>query len=321
MYLDGIVERNRRYVLERAASPLPPPTAVRTVVISCYDPPLEGLLAPALGLGAGEAIILKTAGGAVTPGGDPLHSLAMALFLFGATEVVVVGHTGCRMAGFEASPFIDAFRRRGVPREAFGPQDLRAWAGAVPDARRGVEASVAAVLQAPFLPRDVAVSGLLLDDATGALEVVCRPGETVAAGAQPEPAQSTAPVDGPPADSPAPPPAAARAVATGDAAPSPAVVDRLGTDLGGAVSAVRSFVRALEARTAWRDALAGLRQDLARERNPLLQVALVEGFMKRATADSREVAAAFQSLKREVVSGRSSFAWEDLVQIFRRRAG
>jgi hypothetical protein len=55
---------------------------------------------------------------------------------------------------FEANAFIDAFRRRGLSREAFGTQDLRVWAGAIASPRAGVLESVAAIHAASFLPKD-----------------------------------------------------------------------------------------------------------------------------------------------------------------------
>jgi carbonic anhydrase len=103
--------------------------------------------------------------------------LALAVYMFGVGEVLVVGHTSCRMAAFSASSFIDAFRARGTPREAFGPADLRDWAGAIPDPRGGVRAAVATLRAAPCLPRDLIVAGLVLDDASGVLEVVVPPAE------------------------------------------------------------------------------------------------------------------------------------------------
>ena len=78
-----------------------------------------------------------------------------------------MGHAACRMAAFDTAAFIEEFRRRGVPREAFGDENLRTWAGAIPSPRQGVLQSVATVREAPFVPKDVRVAGAVLDETTG----------------------------------------------------------------------------------------------------------------------------------------------------------
>src|SRR5262245_10303981 len=152
MFLDTILERNKLFVQGREPRPLPPPETIRIAVVACYDPRLDTLISPALGLRPGEAFIYRSAGTVLSPSGESLRSVALAVFMFGVREIAVVGHTSCRMATFQSTAFIDSFRSRGVRREAFGPEDLRVWAGAIPDVKSGVRASVAALLSAPFLP-------------------------------------------------------------------------------------------------------------------------------------------------------------------------
>src|SRR5262249_36408441 len=146
-----------------------------------------------------------------------------------------------------------------------------------PDPRRGVAMSVANVKAAPFLPRDVSVSGLVLDDSTGALEVVVKPGA--------RPVVELAPgVPGLLTATAVPPdPADAASVAAGAARhPVDPVVD-----------ALRQLIRTLQGTERWRAELERLKQELAAQRNPLARLGLVESFGRRASADSREVKAAF----------------------------
>ncbi len=172
MPLEHLLERNRAFVHRHDAKALAPPRTIGLAIVACYDPRLDTLLLPSLGLQPGEAFLLRTAGALVQPSGGVMRSLALGVFMFGVQEVVVVGHSSCRMATFETPAFIESFSRRGVTREAFGPMDLREWACAIPDPTRGVEISIANIAGAPFLPRDVTVSGLVLDDRTGELTVV-----------------------------------------------------------------------------------------------------------------------------------------------------
>ena len=91
-----------------------------------------------MGLAEGEGFFLRTAGARVAAGSSSLTNLALAVFMFGLREVLVLGHSSCKMATFDSNTFIDAFRSRGVSREAFGDESLRSWAGAIASPRQGV---------------------------------------------------------------------------------------------------------------------------------------------------------------------------------------
>lgn len=176
MDLEGILESNRSYVRGRKAQPLPAVKPIRRAILSCYDPRLDDMILASSGAKPGEVFLFRTAGALLVPGSPSLRSLAMAIYMFGVTEVLVIGHTSCRMAQFRADEFIEAFRARGVSRDAFGDRDLREWAGALASPQAGVKATVTAILDAPFIPSDVTVAGMVLDDATGELEAVVPPG-------------------------------------------------------------------------------------------------------------------------------------------------
>jgi carbonic anhydrase len=280
--LDGILERNRAFVRQRSPQPLPPPHRRQLAVVACYDPRLDALLLPALGLEAGDAFLLRTAGALVQAGSGSLRSLALAIYMFDVAEVLVLGHSSCRMASFEASTFIDAFRARGVARAAFGAEDLRTWAGAIPSPRRGVEISMANVRSAPFVPRDLVVRGAVLDDATGALELVAA--ETAPAAEDRGTADAATPLS---AD-------AARAAAADPSKPSaPEAPDPL-------AAAAERFVRVVKSKARWRAELPRLRQELDRTSSPVAKLRAIESFARRAGAESSEILAEFERLRREV---------------------
>ena len=177
MLLDAILDRNREYLHGRKRRAWPPNPRVELAVVACYDPRLDEMIPASIGIGPGEAFVFRTAGAYLREGSSSLRSLAMAIYFFDVTHVLVMGHRSCRMANFDTPGFIDAFRKRGVAREAFGSEDLPAWAGAIADPRRGVETTVANLRAAPFLPKDLSIAGVVLDDETGGLEVVVRPGQ------------------------------------------------------------------------------------------------------------------------------------------------
>lgn len=303
MLLDGILDHNRGFVRGRDARPLPAPETRQLAVIACYDPRLDRLLPEALGIEPEKAFFLRAAGTVVRPDGDPLRSLALAVYMFGVTEVLVVGHSSCRMAAFATAPFIEAFRARGVAREGFGPNDLREWAGALPDPRRGVRSSVATISGAPFLPVDLIVAGLVLDDTTGALEVVAAPGAARTAA----PAPTSPAADQP--EPPAPPPVPKAAETSVAAEPLP--------ELSREMEAIRSFVAALETTAAWREELTQLRAAMNRQRGPLQRLTLIDHFLKRSAVNARGVRLAFERLKQETASARRTLEAEHLIDLFR----
>ncbi|HEX9737454.1 MAG TPA: carbonic anhydrase [Thermoanaerobaculia bacterium] len=275
MFVDDLLERNRAFVARRQAQPLPPVEAVRLAVVGCYDPRLDPLLRPSLGLAEGQGFLFRTAGALVNAEGRTLRSLALAVYLFNVREIFVLGHTSCRMAAFDTAAFIEAFRRRGVPREGFGAGDLRAWAGAIASPRQGVLTSAAAIAAAPFLPRDLAIAGGVLDDATGEIEVVLRPGETVAAQTPPpgaEPADAAAPPPPPPAAEPLPP----------------------------ALDTLYQTVDFLSGQSHMYAPLAQLRHSLQQEKNPLKQLSLVRQFMRSGAADTQELKDVFTRVRDEL---------------------
>ena len=338
MHLEEILRRNRNYSQARPARPLPPPQSESLAVIACYDPRLDGMLRPALGLGEGEGLLLRTPGALLGRQGEPLRYLVLAVYLFGVTEVIVLGHSSCRMAAFDTAAFIEAFRRRGVPRQAFGDGDLRSWAGAIPNPRQGVQESLAAISGSPLLPRDLSVAGLLLDDTTGAVELVVRPGEPLSSASPPpaeaattEPAASiqntaltgvAAPAQpqtpswspGSPSVTPTHAPGAPPVPPDAHTSPAPpggpgaqASTTQAGISPEGIASLVESLQRligTLESTGRWREEIRQLRQELERERNPFARFRLLERFLESAARDSRDVAAAFERLKREALGRR-----------------
>jgi carbonic anhydrase len=315
MALAEILERNRAFLAGRAPQPLPPPESIHQLILACYDPRIDELLHGALGLDHGDAFLVRSAGAVVAPTGDPLRSIALAVYLFDVKAVAVVGHTSCRMAAFETSAFIDLFRRRGVRREAFGHEDLRAWAGAIAGAARGVQASVAVLREASCLPRDLEIGGLVLDDTTGELEVVVRTDEVVSAvhGVGSPQAEQAVEVSETPRQ---PEPPSTPAVAPEPEALRPA--QAAAADLAKLVAAAASLVQVIDSHKAWRYEMRQLRATLHAERNPVARMRLLDGFVRKAVTDSREVAAALERLKREAQGARIQLDEALLLELLRR---
>jgi len=293
--LHGVLERNRAFVRSREAQPFPPAPTLRLAVVACYDPRLDDLLPRALGLSPGDAFLLRTAGALVQPGGGVLRSLGMAVFLFGVTEIAVIGHAACRMAAFDAAEFIASFRKRGVPRDAFGADDLRAWAGAIASPRAGVERSIAAIAGAAFLPADVTVTGLVLDDATGELTRVAGPVSASRAAVSPAPAKEPAPAAEP----------------TEVEAPAAEGLDEV-------LASVGSFLLSLESQPRWRDEVGRLRTDLSAAKDPAARLRLLDSFVRRASRDARPLVQSLEALHESLRRAHAGNLPEEFGRFFQR---
>ena len=319
--VDRILEHNRAYVAAMPTREFPPAEQKRLAVVACYDPRLDVLLWPALGLTPGEAFVLRTAGALVQPKGGVMRSLGLAVFMFGVTEIVVVGHAACRMAMFKSNEFVDLFRRRGVPREAFGPEDLREWAGAIQDPVRGVQASIRNIASAPYLPKDVSVSGFVLDEATGALQLVQR-GE--AEEAEPLPAEAeVVPPAGPQASATITPPTIVAPGAASHPSPAPTSATTVPPtpEMDALMAGLGQWLGQLEGKRQWRGQVAQLRQDLAMAPSVKDRLNLLETFARRASNDSRDVIRAFERIKQQVAATPSGKIPEELLRFFQRWSG
>jgi carbonic anhydrase len=169
--LQQLKEANRMYLsgsprfLDSSGDPF--------VVITCMDARLTGLLESALGLPKGRAIVIRTAGNVISGAArDVLRSVAAAIFIKGASEVFVAGHSDCALAKFSAGDVIEAFRKAGIPRSAFGAEDLREWFGAFTDVKANVLQGVQHLRASGLVPDKVKVHGLVVGIETGELEVV-----------------------------------------------------------------------------------------------------------------------------------------------------
>jgi carbonic anhydrase len=170
--LTPLLQRNEQFAATYTPTPLSPPTA-QVLVVTCLDHRVDPAIT--LGLGLGDAVVIRNAGGRVTPAviDDIAYLAFLAEQLFsgqvaadGLFEVAVVHHTQCG-TGFLADP---SFRHRAAA--ATGQPEAALEAAAVADPRTTVRADVQRLLTAPSLSPKVSVSGHVYDVATGRLTTV-----------------------------------------------------------------------------------------------------------------------------------------------------
>jgi carbonic anhydrase len=116
-----------------------------------------------LGLGDGEAHVIRNAGGVITD--DEIRSLAISQRLLGTSEIILIHHTDCGMLTFTD----DAFKRSIQDETGIKPP----WsAEAFPVLDEDVRQSMARIKASPFIPHRDAIRGFVFDVATGKLNEV-----------------------------------------------------------------------------------------------------------------------------------------------------
>ena len=131
-------------------------------IITCMDSRINPLAI--VGMQAGDAKILRNAGGRVTD--DVLRTLVLASYLLGVTRVLVMPHTDCRMAnGDEAS--IHA-----MIQDQFGVDTRSLEFRTTSDQREALATDVLRIRSYPLMKKGVSVAGAIYDVFTGQLNPV-----------------------------------------------------------------------------------------------------------------------------------------------------
>jgi len=157
---DEYLANNARYA-ETFTGPLPLPPSRQVAVLACMDARLN--VYGVLGLGDGEAHVIRNAGGVVTD--DEIRSLAISQRLLGTREIILIHHTDCGMLTFTD----DDFSRTLQEETGFEP----GWAAeAFTDLDADVRRAISRIASSPFIPHRDAVRGFVFDVATGRLREV-----------------------------------------------------------------------------------------------------------------------------------------------------
>jgi carbonic anhydrase len=127
-------------------------------LLTCMDSRIDPLAM--LGLRPGDAKILRNAGARVTD--DVLRTLVLASYLLGVERVMVVAHTGCRMAGGTEQDVHRAIA------DAGGPDTTSLSFLTTTDQEQSLRVDVGRIRAWPYL-KNLAVGGFIYDLSTGLL--------------------------------------------------------------------------------------------------------------------------------------------------------
>jgi len=157
---DELLANNTRYA-QTFKGPLPLPPSRAVAVLACMDARLN--IYAMLGLGDGEAHVIRNAGGVVSD--DEIRSLAISQRLLGTRSIVLIHHTDCGMLTFTD----DAFRAQLLEETGIRPP----WAAeAFADLESDLRQNIRRIQVNPFIPHRDDVRGFVFDVATGRLREV-----------------------------------------------------------------------------------------------------------------------------------------------------
>ncbi len=118
MPLDDFLSANQQFLGKVAPGRASRDPKRAVAVVTCMDGRLTKLLNQAIGVQRGEAVMIRTAGNAILPHDQAIvRSVSASIFMLGVREVLVIGHTDCRMAG-DVLPLLDGMSKLGVARDA-----------------------------------------------------------------------------------------------------------------------------------------------------------------------------------------------------------
>ncbi len=159
--IDDLLEKNASYAasFEEGDAPLPP--GLGLAVVACMDARLD--THALLGIGVGDAHVIRNAGGVVTD--DAIRSLTISQRLLGTTSVMLIHHTDCGMLTFRDDDVKDAIVADTGVRPTFAME-------AFPDLDGDIRQSIARINASPFIPNKDDVRGFVYDCATGKLSEV-----------------------------------------------------------------------------------------------------------------------------------------------------
>ncbi len=161
--IDEVLRNNEKFASQFNQGDLPMPPARKLAVLACMDARLD--VPRLLGLNAGEAHIIRNAGGIATD--DAIRSLIISHHLLGTREFLLIHHTDCGMLTFRDEDLREKLKKS-TGATAAGPVAFHSFKNLEEDVREQVQK----LRSHPWLPKDVLVRGFIYDVKTGRLKEV-----------------------------------------------------------------------------------------------------------------------------------------------------
>ncbi|MGH9737857.1 MAG: beta-class carbonic anhydrase [Candidatus Acidiferrales bacterium] len=158
--IDEALKSNELYAKNFSLAEMPKPPARKLAIVGCMDARLS--FESMLGLKAGDAHVIRNAGGIVTE--DALRSLLISHYLLGANEFMIVNHTDCGMLGLKDDEFFAQLERE-TGKAAASPEQFHGFSNVEENVRRQTK-----ILRShPWIPKSIPIRGFVYDVKTGRL--------------------------------------------------------------------------------------------------------------------------------------------------------
>jgi len=159
---DDVLEANAEFSAHFQNSGLPARAAKGLAVLTCMDSRINPF--DILGIGPGDAKVLRNAGGRVTE--DVLRTLVLGAYLLDVTRVLVMPHTQCRMA---ESTENDIHALIGAE---YGVDTRSLEFRTTDDQVASLRHDLVRIHAYPLLPKAMQIGGAIFDVETGSLQPV-----------------------------------------------------------------------------------------------------------------------------------------------------
>ena len=150
--IDQLLENNRNFAAGLAERHLDVEPQRHLAVVTCMDSRLD--VFAALGLGQGEAHVLRNAGGVITD--DVIRSLAVSQRRLGTREVMLIHHTDCGLEKLTDDGFRAELEETSGVAPSFAIESFT-------DVEADVRQSILRVRRSTFLPHRDSVRGFVYD--------------------------------------------------------------------------------------------------------------------------------------------------------------
>jgi carbonic anhydrase len=182
--VEAIVNANHRALAGDPTAGLRPSdhaASLPVVALSCLDARLNPILPEVLGIPEEQFLWVRNAGNVVAgPFSDVVRSLALACLAEGAREILILGHTDCRVAQQTVMGLLERLASWGIPRDRL-PDDLQACFGLFGSETQNLHLACEVVRLSPLISPQVPVHGLMVDLDTGRLDWLVNGYETLPA--------------------------------------------------------------------------------------------------------------------------------------------
>jgi carbonic anhydrase len=159
--VDELIAKNEAFADSLPEQHLDVRPSRELAIVTCMDSRLD--VFAALGLGNGEAHVLRNAGGVITD--DVIRSLAISQRLLGTREVMLIHHSDCGMEKITDDGFRAELREQTGVAPAFAIESFG-------EVEADVRQSILRVQRSAFIPHRDAVRGFVYDVDTHRLREV-----------------------------------------------------------------------------------------------------------------------------------------------------